>query len=433
MITISSSKFFYSSLHIPSFYTAQYSNYTYQQQKPALTALPPGCNYELYRSSYEQAVRLKNEAAKPGISEFEKTELLRKAQWAEYYSSMAYYGKTFSQQQAQAQAALPPPLSVVTAAPTVTPPSPSINDNMTTGKSATTDKDYPESLQRYVNRIAEGFKTDSERKKAQEMVERVIANAVKNNALWTTDWDKLIVPNSSQTSSLSTNAIHLEDAAEKSKSSSDSCNLSAEDRLTNTTPSKKRKWRDISEAERPTKNPPCNTGYYGPTKSPKAPVGISSDEDEAESNGNYYGPTSPKQLVAKHSTFSNGLSSSKTRKLLVKANNPLKDSKKSVSSDVVMETRTTNIDFDVSLSRLDARANRFSDMNKQVGAKSSAASVVKPSAKKLFAQYMGEDVIGGGRKLDENDFERMTVKGTCQVLEKDYLRLTAPPQVMLKN
>jgi hypothetical protein len=43
---------------------------------------------------------------------------------------------------------------------------------------------------------------------------------------------------------------------------------------------------------------------------------------------------------------------------------------------------------------------------------------------------MGEDVIGGGRKLDENDFERMTVKGTCKVLEKEYLRLTAPPQVI---
>jgi len=43
---------------------------------------------------------------------------------------------------------------------------------------------------------------------------------------------------------------------------------------------------------------------------------------------------------------------------------------------------------------------------------------------------MGKATISGSKKqLDENDYVRMTVKGTCQTLEKEYLRLTSPPRV----
>lgn len=51
-----------------------------------------------------------------------------------------------------------------------------------------------------------------------------------------------------------------------------------------------------------------------------------------------------------------------------------------------------------------------------------------------FGAYMGMDVIGGrssSKQLDEHDFEKMTVKGTCQTLEKEYLRLTAPPKARM--
>jgi hypothetical protein len=395
----------------------QYSNFTYQQPKPVVvpSALPPGCNYEAYKASYEQAVRLKNEAAKPGISDLVKAELLREAQWAEYYSSMAYYGNTFSQQQQAAQASFrQPPLPVTT----VTPPSPSKNDNKTTGYSATEAAvEYPESLQRYVNRITEGFKTDSERKKAQEMVERVIANAVKKNALFTTDWDKCIVPTAGETSDVSKNKSGFVD--ESISNPSTVVDLPAKNFVTNNAaPSKKRKWREISEAERHKKKPLSgNTFNCGLMRSSKPLIEISSDEDE---DVGYYGPTSPKGAAKKPGLLSHGLSCTATEKTEIQVTDPSKNLKKHFSSDVV----------DVSLSKLHARANRFSDMNKQVGAKSSSATLIKPPAKTHFAQYMGEDVIGGGRKLDENDFERMTVKGTCKVLEKEYLRLTAPPQVI---
>lgn len=414
----------------------QYSNFTYQQPKPPAipTALPYGCNYEAYKASYEQAVRLKNEAAKPGISDLAKAELLREAQWAEYYSSLAYYGDTFSQQQQAAQASSRQlPLPVTTAIPptTITPTSPSSKSDAKKtpeNSAAAAAVEYPESLQRYVNRITQGFKTDSERKKAQEMVERVIANAVKNNALFTTDWDKCIVPTSSQTISAPKSSA---DSVEGSINNPDTViDLSAKDFVTNNAAqSKKRKWREISEADRHKKNSLSgNTFKHGSMASPKALIEISSDEDKGVG---YYGPTSPKVAAEKlNSLLSHGSSSSATKTTQVQVTDPSKVLKKPCSSDAVLDALKTKTDFHVSLSKLHARANRFSDMNKQVGAKSSSATLIKPPAKKHFAQYMGVDVIGGGRKLDENDFERMTVKGTCKVLEKEYLRLTAPPQVI---
>lgn len=52
-----------------------------------------------------------------------------------------------------------------------------------------------------------------------------------------------------------------------------------------------------------------------------------------------------------------------------------------------------------------------------------------------FDRFMGKSTIGGSSKnfitLDESDYEKMTIKGTCQILEKDYLRLTAPPKAEL--
>jgi len=47
-------------------------------------------------------------------------------------------------------------------------------------------------------------------------------------------------------------------------------------------------------------------------------------------------------------------------------------------------------------------------------------------------RYMGKGTIGGDDvTLSETDFEQMTVKGTSTTLEKNYLRLTAPPRAEL--
>lgn len=390
-----------------------YSNYTFQQPTQAL---PPGCNYEQYKASYEQAARLKNEAAMPGLNEFEKAELLRQAQWAEYYSSLAYYGRTSSQPQPQVASQVSAPI-----APAVVQSSPPEDS---TKKSVSSDE-FPESLQRYVNRITSGYRTETERKRAQEMVERVIENAVRNNTLWTTDWDKCTV--SSQTIDGTSMLKNVAGAVEESKS------------YDSLQPKKHQKAKSdaIRHAE-----PISSGGLPDSTLSTGSPVDVSSSDGvvakcKAKISGSrsYYGPVSPQPSVHGTTDAANillspvvDMSASKKRKFQAVTTDSLKKSTiASGSHTAPTDPQMTNTCFDVSFSKLDARANRFSDMNIQVDVKN-AMPKPKPKSNSIFAQYMGQDVIGGGKKLDDNDFERMTVKGTCQVLEKEYLRLTAPPQ-----
>jgi SAC3 family protein LENG8/THP3 len=82
------------------------------------------------------------------------------------------------------------------------------------------------------------------------------------------------------------------------------------------------------------------------------------------------------------------------------------------------------VGFEQSSDTMAKRANRFSG----AGGISDAAVQVPLNAD--LAKYMGKTVIGGSNRgeLDEEDYVRMTVKGTCVRLEKEYLRLTAPPK-----
>ena len=84
-------------------------------------------------------------------------------------------------------------------------------------------------------------------------------------------------------------------------------------------------------------------------------------------------------------------------------------------------------------SKMVQRANRFAGRG---GVASATSADLHLEYQGDNDRYMGKSVIGGGHgvigngtvALDEDDYERMTVKGTCQTLEKDYLRLTAPPR-----
>ncbi|KAL3802975.1 hypothetical protein HJC23_011598 [Cyclotella cryptica] len=86
-------------------------------------------------------------------------------------------------------------------------------------------------------------------------------------------------------------------------------------------------------------------------------------------------------------------------------------------------TKASFCGFDQSARNMEKRANRF-----QGKGGIEDVSNVKSTVENV-EKYMGKTVIGGStRQLGEEDFERMTVKGTCKVLEKEYLRLTAPPR-----
>lgn len=96
--------------------------------------------------------------------------------------------------------------------------------------------------------------------------------------------------------------------------------------------------------------------------------------------------------------------------------------------------------FDASASKLASRANRFSGRG---GLTAAISNDLHQEYARGVEKYMGKSVIGGGmsssswngtgegKKLQPEDYEQMTVKGTCQVLEKEFLRLTAPPRADL--
>ena len=134
-----------------------------------------------------------------------------------------------------------------------------------------------------------------------------------------------------------------------------------------------------------------NRTYVAPTYTAKS---SSKKRKQMESQSNtaghesYYGPTS---------------SSSSHQSLQAPRNTSKKSSK----------TKDKN-GFNQSKSVLKNRAARFGTM---------------PSATHSTNSKKYTGVHGGSNKvLDATDYERMTVKGTCTTLAKQYLRLTAPPR-----
>lgn len=85
--------------------------------------------------------------------------------------------------------------------------------------------------------------------------------------------------------------------------------------------------------------------------------------------------------------------------------------------------------LDRSAKALQKRQKRFSGPGGLLVSSSVASE--STTTESDYGQYMGLRTIGQGILLTEQDFERMTVKGTCATLEKEYLRLTAPPRAEL--
>ena len=172
-----------------------------------------------------------------------------------------------------------------------------------------------------------------------------------------------------------------------------------------------------------------NTGYYGPASGDssgfvKGNKGRKFDQKasfrrgstvSSSSSANYYGPTSETnalQLENHENGSEDFISVPSYNKSIV--------SKK--RKKPVLDTGFTQSD-----EALSNRANRFAGKG---GLQDSSAATQRSVGE--WDRYMGKSAIGGTKeKLDEMDYENMTIRGTCQTLEKDYLRLTAPPRAEL--
>lgn len=198
--------------------------------------------------------------------------------------------------------------------------------------------------------------------------------------------------------------------------------------------------------------------YYGPGTSVS---NIASKKDQGITSGSYYGPASSSHNNSRQLDKS---SSQHNNKFFSPSSNYIGENKNSCKRPYPQEEEdfipmggiygpsdgsspTNNKKFkknyrkhnklvvmqndhngmDHSEQAMSKRANRFSGR----GGIYEASAANSRSTLGVYGhdKYMGKGTIGGSKTiLDETDFEQMTVKGTCATLEKDYLRLTAPPR-----
>ena len=165
------------------------------------------------------------------------------------------------------------------------------------------------------------------------------------------------------------------------------------------------------------------SSYYHGQSSKVTPVTMPPSEQTG--SGGYYGPSSstPASSSVSHSTSYYGPSSAT---LTEPSSTKKKEDNYYGAPQSTKKKQKRASGFDASNDVLSSRAHRFQGPGGLADAASTGTTVSG------FDKYMGKATIGGsGKVLDENDFERMTVKGTCQTLEKEYLRLTAPPRAEL--
>jgi SAC3 family protein LENG8/THP3 len=118
---------------------------------------------------------------------------------------------------------------------------------------------------------------------------------------------------------------------------------------------------------------------------------------------------------------------------------PKRESKKSRTKKRVANKEVNVEGMDASQEAINKRAHRFSSLyasNDNNSTTSRTSSSTYLALSENYDKYMGKGLIGGvdgnasngSGELNETDYEHMTVKGTSTILEKEYLRLTAPPR-----
>jgi SAC3/GANP family len=272
-------------------------------------------------------------------------------------------------------------------------------------------------MKRFVDRCLLRYNNTPENKVSiMKQIELLIATEIRNGTLQTVDWDTKPLVEMPQQLEVSQQIPFASNA----------------DRLVGTGKQKEHQ-------------PPHNSqdNYYGPSIVDLKPTGTNvvsgsfttnnamsgkrqkvnyksfdrRNSSVSSANDNYYGPTITNTLQSNddYNDSEDFISIPSYNKSIV--------NKKKKSS--VIETGFTQSD-----AVLSNRANRFAGKGGVVGTSSSMPLAKQSSGE--WDRYMGKTTIGGtNKKLDEIDYERMTIRGTCQILEKEYLRLTAPPRAEL--
>ena len=318
----------------------------------------------------------------------------------------------------------------------------------------------PKSFQQFAHRNLMRCTDNTQKSAMTELIQLTIQKAIQNGTMHSKNWDYeplLPLPNTAFSTNTPASNISSSSTFQKGKSYLDAINANSSPNKNN----KKRKGddRDYSyytsggqgTTTSTTKNTTANNNN---TK--KSRNTLSSYDDKLPENDSYYGSnsgTSTTTKTTKHNTSSINndkydttnsfqfgdyisLSPLSNDKYLMRNNKLIKTSSSNLSKGTTSTSSNTSTSTNSKIlgkmpktnkSKLASRLHRFSG---QGGIADATSSDLHSVYKQGVEKYMGKTVISSGT-LDESDYEKMTVKGTCQVLEKEYLRLTAPPRAEL--
>ena len=443
----------FSSAVAPSTYSTSYYSSGQQQQQPVASAaappsstpsnnnvIPPDpvATFTRYYHGWQKVVQEHEAYASKLPHGPAREEAERHVGWARYYGDESSRAAHFFYQNPGATSVpfdLPPaPNSEEQVKPTtsvtVTPDpgsAPSGNSfNSNRNQQQQDDEDSP-GLKRYVQSCMKQCNSDEQRKEMQAEVEKVIALAITDGTFHTKNWaaEPLLRLASFATSQHqpmmgggNRNGFHQQ-------------------------PNQMN--RNMQRQNRPPPpNAPPGGGYYGPSGGGRGGGGRREYDQKLPGNDSYYGHqagnanTSPKgQNLASNDSYYGPSNASFNKPNLSPQQNKKRKSVQSDENFIPFQSQQNNNSkkrgkathtsgFEKSSSALAKRADRFKGPGGIVDASSAVKSLNGAD------RYMGKAVLGGSQKvLDEEDFEKMTVKGTCQILEKEYLRLTAPPRAEL--
>ena len=272
----------------------------------------------------------------------------------------------------------------------------------------------PDSLQRFAHANLRECKTAADKEAMQKQLEIIIRNAIQDGSMHTKNWDlepKIQLQKSYEQPSSKTYSSKRPHNNSDLESNQNSNSFPLVDTSPRKNPTKKKKLnlavpysqnKSLQQKfDKYDENLPSNDSYYG-----NHSTSVTNDSE-------VYPDPAPDFIPFSASSPARSKNASKKMK-----KKPHKQYIRSSSND----------GFEHSHKVLSQRANRF----KGKGGINSASSSIHDEYSSGVEKYMGKSVIGGSKKqLNESDYEKMTVKGTCQVLEKDYLRLTAPPRAEL--
>jgi len=347
----------------------------------------------------------------------------------------------------------------------------------------------PDGMKNYVHRCLSRCNTDSQRTTVQKQIEQLISNAIQTGTMHTMNWDTvdlIPVPGERQGLNLGEGGVggrHLQQQQQQQQQHLQNYQHHPPPPVRDPRPMKKARTTHISSS-----NNNNDTNYYGPSTSStdespsrkSAPnfQGSNKNNHQQISQVGYYGPSSScgnsvnsqdsnnyygnhgnkqqSQQQRKHQQHKkkNKTSSSDEKKygyygdvnrndsfgeteddFISLPGNSNKGTKNQQQSNKKKQNKNNKkqqqykLDgFNRTTEKMAKRADRFSGK----GGIASAAGAPTAASGKNVERYMGRAVIGGSqRRLDETDYVQMTVKGTCSTLEKEYLRLTAPPRAEL--